>query len=90
MANKRKLKKTINSVCDELLAECMIATQFGDKPIEDDMHAVFKSIVAINEEHIKRVSHPEPGMRPKDYYKDVIGNFQKAVVEIIDQLSYLN
>lgn len=90
MANKRKLKKTINFVCNELLAECVMASRCSGKPIKEDVRALLKSVVAINEDYVKRVSHPEPGMRPKDYYKDVTSNFQKSVVEIIDQLSYLN
>lgn len=89
MANKRKLKKTIDYVCNELLTECIIATQYGGKTAKEDVGATLKSIVAINSDYIRRVSHPEPGMPPKIYFKSLRTHFQKSVVEVIDQISYL-
>ena len=38
---------------------------------------------------IKRVSHPEPGIKPGDYYKSLFADFSKQVGEIIDQISNL-
>lgn len=90
MANKRKIKKTIDYVCSELLTECMIAAKYGGKAAKEDVGAILKSIIAINDDYIRRTSHPEPGMPPKVYFKSLKTSFQKSVVEIIDQISYLN
>ena len=32
-------------------------------------------------------AHQEPGMKPGLFYKDLIGNFNKQVSEVIDQIS---
>lgn len=41
----------------------------------------------MNENFICRVSHPEPGMPAKAYYKDLIAEFNKQASAIIDQIS---
>ena len=41
----------------------------------------------VNSDFIKRVSHPEPGMKPGTYYQNLIHAFNKQVSEIIDQIS---
>ena len=41
----------------------------------------------VNNDFIKRVSHPEPGIKPGAYYQNLIHDFNKQVSEIIDQIS---
>ena len=41
----------------------------------------------VNSDFIKRVSHPEPGMKPGTYYQNLIRDFNEQVSEIIDQIS---
>lgn len=90
MANKRILKRKINSVCGDLFAECVVLAQLGVKTDRDNINALLTSILVTNNDFIRRVSHPEPGMAPKAYYKDVVDHFNKAVCEMTDQLSNLN
>lgn len=90
MANKRNLKHTINYVCGELFAECIAVSQYSSKPDNENVNALFKSILAINNDMIKRVSHPEPGMPAKKYYNDLISSFNKQILEITDQIANLN
>ena len=42
-----------------------------------------------NTDFIKRVSHPEPGMAQKAYFKDLVANFNKQASELIDQITSL-
>ena len=72
MANKRDLKRTIHYVCGDLLAECVAASLYGEKPEKENIDALLTSILALQNQYIKRVSHPEPGMKQKDYFKDLI------------------
>ena len=37
--------------------------------------------------YITRVSHPEPGMSAKAYYKDLREKFSAQVSEVLDQLN---
>ena len=43
----------------------------------------------VNDDFIKRVSHPEPGIKAGDYYKNLTKDFNKQVSEIIDQIATL-
>jgi hypothetical protein len=41
----------------------------------------------INNDFVKRISHPEPGMPKKKYFQVLIHDFNEQVSEIIDQIS---
>ncbi len=89
MANKRDLKRTINYITSELFAETVAASLYNGKPTQEDVDGILSSIVMVNGDYISRVSHPEPGLKPTTYYKDLIKDFNKQVSEIIDQISNL-
>jgi len=89
MANKRDLKRTINYITSELFAETVAASLYNGKPSQEDVDGILSSIVMVNNDFIKRTSHPEPGLRAAEYYKNLIKDFNKQVSEIIDQISNL-
>lgn len=89
MANKRKLKKAINSVCGELFAECVATSLYSGKPEQDNVHALLTSILVIHNDFTRRVSHPEPGMKAKAYYKAIVADFNKQIAEEADQITNL-
>lgn len=88
MTNKRILKKTINNICDDLFAECIASSLYKSKN-DDDIDPILTSIIQINSDFIRRISHPEPGMAQKDYYKRLISDFDKSANEIVDQICNL-
>ena len=90
MSNKRDLKKTINYICSELFAECVAASLYNGKPEEDNVNALLSSILMIQNDYVNRISHPEPGMKKKEYFKDLIDNCNKQTSEIIDQIASLH
>lgn len=87
MANKRDLKRTINYITSELFAETVAASLYNGKPSQEDVDGILSSIVMVNSDFIKRVSHPEHGIKPGAYYQNLIHDFNKQVSEIIDQIS---
>ncbi len=89
MANKRNLKRTINYICSDLFAEAVAASLYGEKPNKDNIDALLSSILIIHNDFLSRVSHPEPGMDKKVYYKAIIEDFNKQASEIIDQIQTL-
>lgn len=89
MANKRDLKRNINYVTSELFAECVAASLYSGKPDQGEVDGILSAIVMLNSDFIKRISHIEPGIEPKAYFKDMIANFNKQADEIIDQISNL-
>ena len=87
MSNKRELKKAIRNICADLFAECASATYYSAKEQKENGEVLLTSIVEMNENFICRVSHPEPVMPAKAYYKDLIAEFNKQASAIIDQIS---
>ena len=90
MSNKRDLKKAIRSICAELFTECASATLYCEPEQRENGEALLASILAMTINYLCRVSHPEPGMPPKNYYKDLIDNFNKEVESIADQIGTLS
>ena len=86
MANKRNLKRNINYVCSELFSEVVAASMYSSKATEEDVNALLASILVIQNDYVRRVSHQEPGLSPKLFYKDLVNNFNKQVSEIVDQV----
>ena len=87
MANKRTLKHSITLFCEELFAECVAASLYGQN--QANAEALFFSIFKMEDDFIRRVSHPEPGMPARLYYKDLREKFTIQASEIIDQLNNL-
>ncbi len=87
MANKRSLKKNINYICSDLFSECVAASLYTGKKNKEDINAILTSILIVHNNYICRVSHPEPGMSSKSYFKDLKEKFNLQVDEIIDQIA---
>ena len=87
MANKRKLKKRINLICEALFADCVAASLYGPKGNKENMEALLFTIVKMEDHFTRRISHPEPGIAPKAYYKDLREKFSAQVSNILDQIN---
>lgn len=89
MANKRTLKRAINQICEELLAEAIAASLYGNEQHKDNADAVLYSIIHLKDNYVSRISHVEPGMKPHVYFKDLRKKFAAEVDEIIDHINNL-
>ena len=89
MANKRDLKRSLNYSCSQLFAECVASYLCTDKAEHDTVDATLTSILRVHSDFVRRVSHPEPGMKPKAYYKRLIEDFNQTAGELIDQIAAL-
>ncbi|MCR5578350.1 MAG: hypothetical protein K6F74_03930 [Prevotella sp.] len=87
MANKRSLKRVIHLVCEELFAEGIALSLYGTKAQSDSANALLYSIIKMEDEYVRRISHPEPGMPAKTYFKDLREKFSAQVSDIIDQMN---
>ena len=91
MANKRSLKHAINLVCEELFAEAVAASLYGNEPHKEKSNAndLLASIIRLEADYISRLSHVEPGMKPKLFFKNLREKFTSEVEEIVDQVNSL-
>lgn len=87
--NKRQLKKSINYVCSSLFAECIAASLHTDEKFEGTVKALLSSIMLTHSDFIGRVSHPEPGMPAKAYYRTLVEDFNKEASGLVDQICAL-
>ncbi len=87
MANKRKLKKQINLICEGLFSECVASSLYGAEEKMENQEANLFTILQTQAHYISRISHPEPGMDAKAYYKDLREKFAAQAGEILDQLT---
>lgn len=86
MANKRDLKRGITYICSELFAEC-VAASYSNNSDKANVDSLLKGIMHMHSDYIMRVSHPEPGMQAKAYYRILIEHFNNDVNDIVDQIS---
>lgn len=89
MANRRVLKKNINSICGELFLSCAFLA--GQAPTEaklEQVNEILKDIMILQNDIISRISHTEPGS-VKAFYKKLKEDFNKRVEEIIDNIGKL-
>lgn len=89
MGNKRNLKRTINYICGDLFTEVIAASLYGDNVNKENIEALLTSIVLLRNNYVGRISHVKPGMKAKDYFKDLREKFDAEANEIIDQICNL-
>lgn len=89
MAKRRTTKHGIHSVCTELWAECVAMSLYAANADPKNVEALLHSILKLEKYYISRVSHLEPGMKPKLYFKDLSDKFVAHASELSDQVSNL-
>ena len=87
MSNKRNLKRSINVICDELFAECVAASLYGGANEKADVESLLVSVAAMRDDYISRLSHPEPGIPQKEYFRKLISSFTEQVNELADHIN---
>ena len=90
MSNKRTLKSTIKLICAELIAECIASSLQAQKSNYENIAALLFSIVKMEEDFTSRISHPEPGMPAKQYFRELRSSFSAQVSDIIDQINNMH
>jgi len=87
MANKRQLKKEIRMTCEALFAEAVAVSLYSNKGQKENSNAMLFCIVKTQDNFLRRVCHPEPGMKAKVYYNDLREKFGEQVTEFLDHLN---
>ena len=85
--NKRSLKKAINVVSDQLFANAVAVSLYGNNRNAENDQALIESIINMRNDFVSRISHPEPGMKKQELYKDLRDKFISQAQELADQIS---
>jgi hypothetical protein len=89
MTNKRTLKKSIKLICEELFAEAIAASLYRSEEHQKNAEALLFSIIRMQNDFSARISHPEPGMPAKAFFRDLREQFTAQASELIDQINNL-
>ena len=90
MAKRKDLKSIVSDTCADLVAEVVAVSLYDGKANHDNVLSIISSILKVRNVYVKRISHPEPGMEPKEYFKKITEDFVKEVDEIADQICNLH
>ncbi len=86
MANRRTLKKDINYICNELLAENVAISLYKKDANLEDVNNALAKIIVMQDDFIRRISHTEPG-NAKKFYARLKKDFNAQVEEIIQNIN---
>ncbi len=87
---RRELKLVVNYVCEELFAECVAASMYNGTPDPKNVESLLVNIAELRADFVSRISHPEPGLPPKKFFKDLKMSFNEQVSEIVDLICNLS
>ena len=79
MANKRTLKKNIDLICSSLFADVVAVSLYGTEAQQQQAEALLNTIAKMEVDYLGRVCNPEPGMKPKDNFKELREKFSSQV-----------
>lgn len=88
MANKRELKKRVNNLCGDLFAECVACVHYA-KVNREDADNVMIAILNMQDDILCRISHIEPGLPTKTFFKKLNSDLAKATEAIVEQIEAL-
>ena len=86
---RRELKKSINYLSGELLAECFAVLSYNKIERKEDVENVMKSILQMQNDMLSRLSHVEPGST-KLFFKKLREEIAQRTDEIVEQIKGLS
>jgi hypothetical protein len=92
MANKRNLKKDIQSIFSELLAECYTLSYIFPQIDKTKVDAIAINIIEKSDDFVKRAGKPDGKENPsivKTYYKKLYKDVAETVAVIIQDIHAL-
>ena len=84
MASRKNLKKTVNFIVEDVVADCLIQQALKNTD-ETKVEEVLADILSLQNEFLARANHTEPN-NAKDYYKKFYADFNESVDAIYSKI----
>lgn len=85
---RRELKSSIHFLADELIAECIAHLDYQKQDNFDDVDNIIKTVLLMEDDMIRRLSHVEPGST-RLFFKKIQEELTARVDDLVDQISAL-
>ncbi len=89
MASRKDLKKNVSCIISELLTECLIRREYVPGTDKETVDSIISELIEADEDFTCRISHTEPGMAAKAYYRAFYSDFNKKIEELIGKIEKL-
>ena len=85
MASRRNLKKAVKNVCGELFADC-VALCMVEQGDSETLKGLMAEVAALYADATCRISHVEPVMEPRKYFKALRADFTEKANALSDAI----
>lgn len=86
---RRELKKVINAITESIISDCLATSLYGPKHLRQQAGDMLPNLLRMQRDYTCRISHVEPGMKAKVYFKDLKTSLAKELTALADQLGHL-
>lgn len=84
MANRKRLKKSINIISSELFADC-VALSMCNQANKEVINQLMAEILELRAEYVARISHTEKGQE-RLFYKKLREEFTSKVNDLSERI----
>jgi hypothetical protein len=84
-----ELKKVVKTITESILSECLATSLYGPKHLRQQAGDMLPNLLRMQKDYTSRISHVEPGMEAKAYFKDLKSSLAKELTALADQLGHL-
>ena len=89
MASRRILKKSVKSITNELMTDCLILDYLNPDVDSNKIDDILKRLYEAKLEYVTRISYTEPG-NAKKYYRQFREDFSNEITKIIADITALS
>ncbi len=93
MSSRRKLKKSVNKLCFEVIGECMSFLEHTPSLNQENAQLIIADAVELRNRLVGMVNHPEAGAIPgggmRDYYRSIRSELEEKTRGLMDRLNEL-
>jgi hypothetical protein len=86
---RRELKRVVNTITESLISDCLATSLYGPEHLRQQAGNMLPNLLLMRRNYTSRISHVEPGMKAKAYFKDLKASLIKDLTALGDQLGQL-